>query len=524
MIKIFIFFSSMILSFSSFAKESCTFPVKLILKQSPKGLQVEYRAGKPYTALKLNASKETESAFLNINQRENIAHHSSNIVLMNEKGLTTSFLLSPLNKYINATYAPYVNLGDSHGVFMTAITPIAMKIKPDDEWESLEENCITFFAEKDKKLVSVEKKNNFLIFNFNEESVLVSKKSKFNFIFNDNLPQWLSDLITENFKKFHSYYSKELALSNDKKLTIVASFESPESDFYDGGVHNGNTFVLRFGGKRYLNFSPAIAQHLEQFIAHEVFHIWTSNDSHEPHWLSEGGAEFAANIAKLNLKLIDREQFDTQNNLQKLTCSLEHSYKVIPGTQYWPGRYSCGHAFLHHLIGEKQFFHYWRQKLLNTRENSLNHFVSNISPESKTALGALTSGNSTPPPEEAIIKSYQQLIGEIIINKSTPNHILKKAIFRHFMTSACDGFFSFETREERVRIYQHSSCPSSFEKANGYIEKINSLDIQSDGYLLLDSYNKSCSTRGVLTVEGKEFSADLPCKFSPSIFKNFRIQ
>lgn len=114
MIKIFIFFSSMILSFSSFAKESCTFPVKLILKQSPKGLQVEYRASKPYTALKLNASKETESAFLNINQRENIAHHSSNIVLMNEKGLTTSFLLSPLNKYINATYAPYVNLGDSH--------------------------------------------------------------------------------------------------------------------------------------------------------------------------------------------------------------------------------------------------------------------------------------------------------------------------------------------------------------------------------------------------------------------------
>ncbi|MFC3033494.1 hypothetical protein ACFOEE_13280 [Pseudoalteromonas fenneropenaei] len=510
-------FALLLFSTSALSQEVCNATFDINIKENNNRISVLYKTRDNVELIKLAAYYSASRAF-DGEGSEVKRTDDGHIAIDNSSETGSKLSLKPLNSTFNATYAPYVNLGKKHGLHLYSITPIQVKFKHQAHWSSVASNCIHYFAEDALHgyKYKVDDSNAFVVLDFNAKGVVEKSINKFNFIFNEATPKWIEGLVRRNFPLLFYFYKKNLKSGGNYRFNILVSFERSEYPFYDGGVHDNSTFLFRFGGEQYLDYDESLANEILDFIAHEVFHSWTTNHSSQAAWLKEGAADYAANIARFRLKMIDESVFLIRNNQQKLSCLLGYSHRVIPNQFDWQGRYSCGHAFLSNLIGDANFFRYWRSQLKNSGSSDADYFINYISIKNRNAVKLLTGDAAELVPEQ-IADGFNNLIGEVFVNEMMSSEVIRTTVFEHLMLSACNGQISFETRHQQVRMYYQDSCLPDFKNATGYIQKLNGIDIRNSGYQLLESYFSSCETKKFILVEGDGFSAQLPCKIAPHI-------
>lgn len=509
------------------AAEQCSTTVNIIFQQQGEKLEINYHSNQKLAQLKLAATALTTNAFIPQDKNRHSSSSDNRLTIINNNNSVISVTLQPLSQYINATYAPYISLDKKHGVHLAAIKPIAYKKSVESSWQTIDNRCLRYFTQHaisgEKSPIADEK--NFIQIDLFSKYNVVKLSNNFNFASNESLPNWIANLLTDNFPIFFEFYKANIKVERNEPLNIMVSFEQSKSPFFQGDVHDNNTFVLRFGGKQYQDSNPLATQQILQFVAHEVFHIWSEKNTAKTSWLHEGSADFAANLAKYKLNMINKSEFIRQNNLQKLKCLMWYGQKTIPSNFAWPGRYSCGHAFLSNLIGEQNFFNYWGKQLTRTKGTDLSIFSDSILSDNRAALKLITGSTvKHQPSKQKITLSFLQLIGEITIDNKMSNGQLRSTVFRHLMAQACDGQISFETRSEQIRMYYQKKCHPSFKQATGYITHLNDISMQSQEHELLASYLTTCSRDHSVTVRGDKFTAILPCKIDQSVVDKLIFQ
>ena len=499
------------------ANESCHHLISIEISKNT-ALQVTYSGSRPIESIRLNSHPLAIDSFSALNKTQLTKKEEFVVLTASKQTDPLSVQLSPLGKYINGVYAPYIRVNDLHGLHLAAVLPNAIKFDTEGPWQEVNAQCVKVNIHEQLSVLSDKEntiENDFIL--LGPKQAFKNAHSGVDFYLSDALPNWINTLITDHFSLFFDYYASKLPLHSNKK--IIVAFEASNQPFYDGGVH-GNTFVIRFGGEAYKKEDELAKQSIMSFIAHESFHLWSDRSKQQTSWLHEGAAEYAALIAQKHLSQLSQNQFTKEVAIRTSRCLLEHGSKVIPSRYDWPGRYDCGVAFIDSLINEDNFFSYWKKQQESPLESDMAFLQTYIPEKQQLALQRLTNPSTKP---LDILTSFSQLIKPIPLMQQQDDTQLRTLIFRHFMSSNCAGLISFNRWENLIQVYPQKTCHPDVHQLTGVITKLNNLDMHQDATALFISYLNSCHENGLVLLEGKSFSVKSRCSVPKLIRDKFTL-
>lgn len=484
---------------------ACDNTIEISMTSYSTHLEVNYQVPQTTKKITLMAPASLSQAFPNANTASNSKH----VTLVPDENGDFATEVHSLGKFINAVYIPYINLSNGYGIYTDYITPVEVLFES-GQIKEVDKRCVHYWINTGGSKVAFTPKETFSIIGPKQEN----NDQKIRFYYSENLPKWIHQAVTEDFTSFFNFYSEKLDAKPVEKLNVLVSFEDAEYPFFDGGVHDNNTFVLRFGGTPYQKYDPLARLSIAKFIAHEVFHTWSLDSNKTTPWIHEGAADYAALVALQSLKAIPPEKFSTINNENILNCLFKYSSEKLPNSHQWRGRYSCGSAFINHSIGASQFFNFWRQVIKhNDTTTDIEVFSKYLNAQEKRALIALTH-----PPYSAAqsTQNFSQLTGTYTLDTSISDSMLKGLLFNNLMRGACKGIVSFNSFDDgSIELYPQTACSATFPQKTMRITKINSLSIYTEASILFRSYLDGCNSNNQVKVEGDGYAQKLFCTVPP---------
>lgn len=397
--------------------------------------------------------------------------------------------LYPLNRYENATYTPFMPLGESFAVYLPYIIPEKLQ-NSKNEWVQIKPECVSVNINSTKKLIS---KDSGFYFHSSIESEDIDHSNGIDFHFSSATPQWIQSLIEKTTTEVFGLFSQKMGKLK-QHTKILVSYTESERSFYDGGVA-GDTLIIRFGGQAWKNIDPSAQTQIKKFVTHEAFHFWNADDGTLPTWFKEGSADYVANY----LTSASKSEFSSDNAVKKLDCMLLHGGTESHVAPDWRARYVCGQAFWAGLFeNPDDFFNFWRKKQNNKSSTDLVFFLNNITPLHQHAMKVMLDKN---PESTLLYGAYLTLTGKIHLAEDAPE--LRRLVLHHLMASGCKGMVSFTEFPEYVEFYNQEGCSDPFAKPLPPIYQINNLAISTSPMTLLRSYLSECTENGRVTLSGK---------------------
>ncbi|WP_440054468.1 hypothetical protein ACSLBF_16725 [Pseudoalteromonas sp. T1lg65] len=478
------------------ASSSCTNSTKVSFYQEDGSLHVNYHVSAQVKQLELVANNKVSTAIEGVKGTQLTASDNQRVLLTTKDAGRFDIKLKPLGKYINATYTPYIDLGTAHGVHINSVLPFS--ILKDGQRHKIDHECATLSIQRADQTQKIEMQDGFVLLNFTATSTQGSQPPVTYYI-NENMPAWIVSEIKGNVTKALRYYAAELG-DLAFPVQIMMSFEDSEHPFFDGGVY-ANKLVIRFGGEAYKQFDQGAQRHLQQFVYHEIFHFWTKP---QQSWIREGGADYAAAIAMLDVGLLDKQQFQSKRAEASATCFMKFGHGANFLAQGWRGRYACGLAVLSRFLPSKSdFFKYWKT-LDKAGKNDLK-VLSNVSQKQYPRL--ISQLNS----QESASAALKTLLGPIQYQQLPSNFNGTSAIFVHLMAQHCQGVVSFHTNHNVVSLYNQEACSWPLEKLVYEVKALNGHPLSSKPVELLTSYISRCQSERKAVLSGETFKVELPC-------------
>ncbi|MBR7781853.1 hypothetical protein KDM89_06855 [Undibacterium sp. LFS511W] len=163
------------------------------------------------------------------------------------------------------------------------------------------------------------------------------------------LPSWIAKSLDKRVGSLMDLYSRKFGISPKHKPWIVVSYDpvAATGEFGFRGDTNPGMVRLNLMGQSWKHEDVDQAYQLDNFVAHELFHLWNAELWHlknnEPVWLLEGGAEAASHDALRTLGLADTERYRYQRANTLIGCTTANgetlSSKLVSGGRT---HYNCG--------------------------------------------------------------------------------------------------------------------------------------------------------------------------------------
>lgn len=511
-----------ILSFNVLGQKSCTtkLTIQLTFKDS---LVVEYHSDKKLYALNFDSPLAITSSY-NGYQGSMIEKSQLNgIALIHpKKSKKLQLSMRTLNKFANAAYSPYLKVNQAHGIHVKALIPSHILLNKKGKWKEIDRNCIYINKVDEVEFSSPISNGNlelgFVLLSNNQTPIPTERTAQANYFIDDSLPKWIKSLVLKNTEVFINFYQAKLSIPSPPKVTIVVAFEQAKQPFFDGGVHK-NTIVIRFGGDIYKKPDPLASNQITEFLAHELFHLWSDDSKKKTSWIHEGAAEYAAILAAKELNLILEEEFNSRLAQRSYKCLMSYGGNPIPDKTSWLGRYDCGVALLNGLL-EGNLFSYWKKQLESNKRSDLDFLKQFVSSEQSKLLTLVTSPNT---PNQLVSNAYAQIVTPFYITKAFSNYLIVQQVFINLMKKNCQGLVSFSVFGDSVEIYPQANCQKPFNKINGLTKNLNGINLSKNPSSILRSYLEFCNKEKKVKISGDSFNIELVCYIDDEFIKTIKI-
>jgi hypothetical protein len=451
-----------------------------------------------------------------VNEKTNPSINNKTIIsIKNIEPDEYNLRMYPLTRFENATYAPYLNTGESYAVHIPCIIPEKIKTKK-GEWLEIPRSCIS--VEINGSKIDPFHFDGFYVNDLKPEIKETSYDNGLKFHFSVDTPNWLQTLIKNKTKENYDLFTKKIG-NLSRKIDVVVTYFDTKSAFYDGGV-SGNALVIRFGGDAWKQFDSAAHAQITKFVTHEVFHFWNQPDSTLPSWFHEGSAEYAANY----VSEVSEFKFKSDNELKKLECMLLHGGSSAHLTPGWSERYKCGQAFWAGIFKDPtDFFNFWREKHNSSSQSDSDFLFNNVPTAIKKNLVDLMNPELN---NAQRYESYLTLIGHIQLSKKASQPYMKKIALRHLMASNCERIVSFSEHTDYVNFYHQANCKTPFSQPLPLIYKVNKQALGGDPYELLQSVLISCGrlNKAQLYGEGNSEAISIACPIPAKLFAQIAFE
>lgn len=517
------------------ASAQCPSAISLVFTEENGQLQATYHLPSNNTQLKLQATQVLREAMLPVTPADYATTNDQQLTLRSGNNANTiKIAVRSLIKFINATAAPYVKAGHRHGIHLPSFLPLAMK-QGNEDWQPIAARCVQLSYRKTQPLhtkltkeLFIDGSLSFILLDFSQTKRAVVSQA-IEIIRNNDFPSWLADLIARYFTEFYQFYLKHLNVTDKYTLTVILAYEQSEQPFYQGDVHNfvatpdktGHVFVLRYGGSAWLTYNPGPLNEIAEFIAHEVFHLFTPIDE-KTLWLHEGAAETASLYALKQLKVLSETEVQIIHQQRVLSCLLQFANRPIPNDPGWMGRYSCGYTLLSNLFDPESFFKTWGAMLKNKPDDQRFFLSQFLAASNKQALATVHNRKASTTELES---SYAMIVAPIMLSTKLNDERLLNHIFRHLMATNCHGVVSFNTKEHLVEMYdQPAYCPEPFRQLSGYYHTMNGLSLRENSALLFQNYLTNCADKKRIDLIGKNNAVTLPCNVSSFLLQLIQVR
>ena len=365
------------------------------------------------------------------------------------------------------------------------------------------------------------------------------------YVYDRSLPKWAKAKIDEISHSALDYYREKLG--NVTVPTVFAFWNSAGSmQPYHWGDRLPDSITLGLYGSGWEVSSADRVAEIENFLDHELFHIWNSiptpRENKNTLLAVEGGAELVKAI------LLDSRMKNSGGLLSSVTDALNACELDLPDSSALdatlntasPGRvpYSCGMVYMFALSSvsgretadvANAFFQIWRTAMVSHRD--IPYALDDlISPNTNSQLldnlhqALRTSDNFVPSMRKVLIAEGYAVTP--VAGTPQLRWRLASKILMNLMEQDCQGDVSFWTTPMGFQLDQHLPRCKSL-KANGVVTTILGVTPWENPIALNDRLRSLCKKGATVSVG---YSSNLPpsqvyCKGTiPSLLLPLRIQ
>ncbi len=198
-----------------------------------------------------------------------------------------------------------------------------------------------------------------------------------------DFPAGKRNLILAGVRRSLAFYTARIGLTLPWDPTLILAqlppALTPSRTSVIGKPAPGGVVTLRFFGPEALSEFEAARSSLDRVVAHEVFHFWDAfvarlQDGNNAPWLYEGGAEYAALLARRAAGQLDDSAFYQDIDRTLLTCRQQLGTQGLNQLATWERyrlAYPCGFviqwiadmAIQHATHQQNGIFDLWRDLL-----------------------------------------------------------------------------------------------------------------------------------------------------------------
>lgn len=347
-----------------------------------------------------------------------------------------------------------------------------------------------------------------------------------NLVSGESVPPWLPATISGRADKVSAYFTRRLGISLPRPPLIIVVQEPGSGGDFRGDVTDGGIVSLRFYGDVWAREDTQSAADIGGFVAHEAFHFWNgwmfkpSEDVGEA-WLNEGGAEYAALLAKLEVGDLDDAGMRAALGERMSGCA---AFLEAGGLRTSPPRggqpiYDCGvvaqwAADLQTRKasqGRRDVLDVWRE-LLNGAQASRRYdvagFLALLPSEPQAPLTRLLEGGDDLWPRFAA--GMAPLGGVATPARSAV--LDRQSLMFHLLNEACGGKgpYGFYGEEDRIKFDAGPHCGAAATTPSA--DAVEGKDLMKDASAAFDAVQTACAARRsvTFTLKGKP-TATLAC-------------
>lgn len=347
-------------------------------KVSPEGVwQVDYAFSEQVSELSFERTPYAfvESAW-KVKSEWAVLKLSSLTVLLDSPGKVLSTeIQGPYDQMIRGFYTPFLSFSDgSSALFIAHYFP--SKVMLGGKWVAIDSIAkrLTIVAPESGKLWFAEggkiKDREFTIEGLQQYAYIgsleIQHQDQFDLILDPKLPKWVKGAYDKATRELLTYYQSRTNTSLSFRPLFLINFKPGSGrPRIDGGAINQQVAINIVGDGWHQNPEQNLINVLS-LIAHEMAHLWNTqywiSTKATPIWMLEGGANYFAQKALLNLGYIAAA--DYEDNVRKQTDACGRILALHPFDRL-PNRldyYTCGEALYYlgdAMLGNPQGLKLW---------------------------------------------------------------------------------------------------------------------------------------------------------------------
>jgi len=357
----------------------------------------------------------------------------------------------------------------------------------------------------------------------------------------EEMPIWMKKLFVQEAEKVIKTLEARFGVGTKHLPTIILNYMPGETAWgYKGGTMDGGTIKLNFD-RSINNVSSGQTQEFQNFIAHELVHLWLNDvwdtkENNEQPWLHEGAAEYIADRITLEG---DAFQIKAARHINDCIKGLKD--KPLDGSAgrlYGKIPYDCG--FTLHLVAELgglknnsgDVLDLWKSVVESTEDGQYDsvHFLKVTKQYSGELFNEFIA---TLLFTQGALKNLK--LGKILadygvdVTTSGPTisqqHELIRFALHGILGPRCNGGYGWNSYADHLRLDTGERCGEEL-KNSPSVDTVNGKSLVADAYNAFLSITEACKLGEDLVFgiyDKDEFLPALECSHPIRIPEKFSV-